>query len=111
MQSSAFNTVCVAVFALVMTACSGEESTATQDAASADVAKALGFDPAELDDGIKPGDDFFAYVNGKWIAENEIPADRSRYGAFDILRDKSDEDVKAIIEETSATENEEGSDQ
>jgi putative endopeptidase len=71
----------------------------------------LGFDPAELDDGIKPGDDFFAYVNGKWIAENEIPADRSRYGAFDILRDKSDEDVKAIIEEASATENEEGSDQ
>ncbi len=111
MRSSAFNTVCVAVFALIMTACSGEESTATQDAASADVAKALGFDPAELDDGIKPGDDFFAYVNGKWIAENEIPADRSRYGAFDILRDKSDEDVKAIIEEASATDNEEGSDQ
>ena len=71
----------------------------------------LGFDPAELDDGIKPGDDFFAYVNGKWIAENEIPADRGRYGAFDILRDKSDQDVKAIIEEASATENEEGSDQ
>ncbi len=111
MRSSAFNTVCVAVFALIMTACSGEESTATQDAASADVAKALGFDPAELDDGIKPGDDFFAYVNGKWIAENEIPADRSRYGAFDILRDKSDEDVKAIIEEASATDNAEGSDQ
>jgi len=111
MRSNAFNAVCVAVFALIMTACSGEESTATQDAASADVAKALGFDPAELDDGIKPGDDFFAYVNGKWIAENEIPADRSRYGAFDILRDKSDEDVKAIIEEASATENEEGSDQ
>ncbi len=111
MRSNAFNAVCVAVFALIMTACSGEESTATQDAASADVAKALGFDPAELDDGIKPGDDFFAYVNGKWIAENEIPADRSRYGAFDILRDKSDEDVKAIIEEASAKENEEGSDQ
>ena len=111
MRSSAFNAVCIAVFALVMTACSGEESTATQDAAPSDVAKTLGFDPAELDDGIKPGDDFFAYVNGKWIAENEIPADRGRYGAFDILRDKSDEDVKAIIEETSATENEEGSDQ
>ena len=111
MRSSAFNTVCVAVFALIMTACSDEESTATQDATPADVAKALGFDPAELDDGIKPGDDFFAYVNGKWIAENEIPADRSRYGAFDILRDKSDEDVKAIIEEASANENEEGSDQ
>ena len=58
---------------------------------------ALGFDPDELDNAIHPGDDFFAYVNGKWVAANEIPADRSRYGAFDMLRDKSDDDVRAII--------------
>ena len=72
---------------------------------------ALGFDPDELDNAIHPGDDFFAYVNGKWVAANEIPADRSRYGAFDMLRDKSDEDVRAIIEEASASDNEAGSDE
>jgi putative endopeptidase len=97
---------------LVVGGCSkdrADNAVDTSGAVESDLS--LGFDPAELDDGIKPGDDFFAYVNGKWIAENEIPADRSRYGAFDILRDKSDEDVKAIIEEASATENEEGSDQ
>ena len=97
---------------LVVGGCSKDRADNAVDTSGAlESDPSLGFDPAELDDGIKPGDDFFAYVNGKWIAENEIPADRSRYGAFDILRDKSDEDVKAIIEEASATENEEGSDQ
>ena len=97
---------------LVVGGCSKDRADNAVDTSGAlESDPSLGFDPAELDDGIKPGDDFFAYVNGKWIAENEIPADRSRYGASDILRDKSDEDVKAIIEEASATENEEGSDQ
>jgi putative endopeptidase len=97
---------------LVVGGCSKDRADNAVDTSGAlESDPSLGFDPAELDDGIKPGDDFFAYVNGNWIAENEIPADRSRFGAFDILRDKSDEDVKAIIEEASATENEEGSDQ
>ncbi|MDA0651096.1 MAG: M13 family metallopeptidase, partial [Proteobacteria bacterium] len=97
---------------LVVGGCSKDRADNAVDTSGAlESDPSLGFDPAELDDGIKPGDDFFAYVNGKWIAENEIPADRSRYGAFDILRDKSDEDVKAIIEEASAIQNEEGSDQ
>ena len=47
---------------------------------------------------IKPGDDFFMYVNGKWLAETEIPADKSSYGGFRILRDEAQEDVKVIIE-------------
>ena len=104
--------VCLLLATLVVGGCSKDRADNAVDTSGAlESDPSLGFDPAELDDGIKPGDDFFAYVNGKWIAENEIPADRSRYGAFDILRDKSDEDVQAIIEEASATENEEGSDQ
>lgn len=96
----------------ITSGCSNEQSgDATHSTTAPSRAPISGFDPAELDDAVHPGDDFFAYVNGRWIAENKIPADRSRYGAFDILRDKSDEDVKAIIEEASATENEEGSDQ
>jgi putative endopeptidase len=96
----------------ITSGCAKEQSgDATHSTTAPSGAPISGFDPAELDDAVHPGDDFFAYVNGKWIAENEIPADRSRYGAFDILRDKSDEDVKAIIEEASATESEDGSDQ
>ena len=43
------------------------------------------------DTSVKPGDDFFRYVNGTWIAAMDIPADRSRYGSFDLLREKSEQ--------------------
>ena len=54
---------------------------------------------ANMDPAVKPGDDFFRYCNGGWIARTEIPADRASVGAFLILRDKSDRRVKGIIEE------------
>ncbi|MFN3940643.1 MAG: hypothetical protein ACK4IY_08635, partial [Chitinophagales bacterium] len=34
--------------------------------------------PSSLDSTFKPGDDFYAFVNAKWIAANPIPADKSR---------------------------------
>ena len=112
MKVRTVSTLALVVFALLLASCAEDHSAESDSAPSAsDLSQSLGFDPAELDEALHPGDDFFAYVNGKWVTENEIPADRSRYGAFDILRDKSDEDVKAIIEAASATENEEGSDQ
>ena len=70
-----------------------------------------GIDLAAMDTTVKPGDDFFAYVNGTWIAETEMPADKSRYGAFDRLRDESQEAVKAIIEESSNGDFPKGSDE
>ncbi len=103
--------VCAAVPLFLFGCAQDQSADKDADTAAAMAGKSLGFDPAELDESVQPGDDFFAYVNGKWVAENEIPADRSRYGAFDMLRDKSDEDVRTIIEEASAKENEEGSDE
>ena len=64
-----------------------------------------------MDTTYHPGDNFQMYVNGKWISETEIPSDKSRYGIFAILRDKSQDDVKKIIESSAATENESGSDE
>src|SRR5512147_86031 len=63
---------------------------------------AWGIDLTARDMNVKPGDDFFHYANGTWLANTPIPPDRTRWGAFDILRDKSDRDVKAIIEEVAA---------
>lgn len=51
-----------------------------------------------MDTLVKPGDNFEAYVNGTWLKNTKIPADKSSYGAFDFIYDKSQEDVKAIIE-------------
>ena len=44
---------------------------------------------------VKPGDDFFRYANGKWLATFQMPADKARFGSFDALGDKSETDVKS----------------
>ncbi len=58
---------------------------------------------------IDPGDDFFEYVNGTWLENTEIPADRASIGTFYYLRDKAEEDVKAIIDEAASGHHEPGS--
>ncbi len=61
-----------------------------------------GFDPAYLAADIKPGDDFNAYANKKWIDANPLPPEFSRIGAFTLLGEKSTYDVKALMDELAA---------
>ncbi|ANU06931.1 M13 family metallopeptidase [Paraurantiacibacter namhicola] len=61
-----------------------------------------GFDPSLVDQSVDPGDDFFAYANGRWIAQNPIPDEYTRYGAFNLLREKSTSDVKTLIDDLVA---------
>jgi putative endopeptidase len=70
-----------------------------------------GIDLDAMDTSVRPGDDFFAYVNGTWVAQTEMPADKSRYGVFDKMRDESQEAVKAIIEESASGDFPKGSDE
>ena len=60
------------------------------------------FDVSELDRSVSACADFDAYANGKWIAANPIPADRTRWGAFDALREKSLEAQHALVERAAA---------
>lgn len=54
---------------------------------------------------VKPGDDFFNYAGGTWYKNFEMPADRTRYGAFDALAIRSENQIQAIIESiTSSSE-------
>ena len=62
-----------------------------------------------MDTSVKPGDDFYRYVNGKWMDKTEIPADRSSWGGFAILRDLSDKRRREVIEEAAAGQNAPGS--
>lgn len=55
-----------------------------------------------MDLSVKPNDNFFKFVNGKWVDETEIPADRTRWGSFDELRQRTDEDALAILNEAVA---------
>jgi putative endopeptidase len=50
-----------------------------------------------FDQAISPKEDFFRYVNGSWLKNYEIPADRAGYGSFTILREESEESVREII--------------
>ncbi len=53
----------------------------------------------ELDPGIRPQDDLFRHVNGRWLARTEIPADRARDSAFRILADEAENAVHEIVAE------------
>ncbi|GAB3112328.1 M13 family metallopeptidase [Janibacter alkaliphilus] len=59
-------------------------------------------EPLARDPHVRPQDDLFGHVNNPWIESVEIPADRGRYGVFDMLRERSEEQVREIIEEVSA---------
>ncbi|MCE9522405.1 MAG: M13 family metallopeptidase [Alphaproteobacteria bacterium] len=59
---------------------------------------AWGLDLAAMDRTIEPGDDFFRHVGGTWMKTTQIPADRSRWGSFNILAAKSEDDVRDAIE-------------
>ena len=61
----------------------------------------FGIDLAAQNDAVKPGDDFYRYVDGHWLANEKIPADRATWGSFAALREQADADVKSIIEATA----------
>ncbi|MDR1431402.1 MAG: peptidase M13 [Propionibacteriaceae bacterium] len=61
----------------------------------------------DLDPGVRPADDLFRHVNGRWLATAEIPADRSATGAFIQLRDAAEEAIRDIV--TSLSDSQPGS--
>ncbi len=69
-----------------------------------------GIDASTFDKTVRPQDDFFRHVNGTWLAKTPIPADKASYGAFDMLFDKSEVDLRAIVEEAAKAGGAPGSD-
>ena len=62
----------------------------------------FGFDLNGMDTSVAAGADFNRYANGTWLANTPIPADKASYGMFTVLRDRSDANLRAIIEESAA---------
>ena len=98
---------------LVVAACGQEAKEPAVEEPKAEEPKALvsGIDLTGMDTSVRPGDDFFEYVNGAWVNATEMPADKSRYGLFDMLRDESQENVKAIIEKSATGDFAKGTDE
>lgn len=91
--------ISLVVVAIIMASCNKKEELIS------------GVTISNMDTLVNPGDNFDAYVNGTWVKKNKIPAHKTSYGAFDILYDQSQKDVKAIIEEASKGSFAEGSDE
>ena len=60
-----------------------------------------GIDLSNVDAGARPQDDLFGHVNGRWLADYEIPADRATDGAFRALFDRAEIQVRDLITEVS----------
>lgn len=70
-----------------------------------------GINKENMDTSTKPGDNFDTYVNGTWKKNTKIPDDKASYGAGYMVYEKSQEDVKAIIEASSKGDFAPGSDE
>jgi putative endopeptidase len=58
-----------------------------------------GYDASAMNSAVKPGDDFFAYVNGSWDKRTEIAPDRTFAGIDSVLNDQIERDVRTIVED------------
>ena len=86
-----------------------EQATVVQQSEPAPTPVAVelvsGIDKSGFDESIRIQDDLFGYVNNGWVAATEMPADKARWGTFDALGEKSQEDVRTLVEEVSMASN------
>jgi putative endopeptidase len=104
MSSRRFNCAVAALFLFTTTIAFAEDAKPATPAAPITAQRygTWGIDLDGMDRSVKPGDDFFKYVNGKWAATTQIPADKSGYGAFAVLGDLSEARVHALLDRWSA---------
>ena len=96
MKNALLLTASVIASFTVLSACA-PSGDATSDAAATSAAVApaaklgsFGIDLTAKDESVHPGDAFFQFVNGGWLERTEIPADRSRFGSFNVLADRAE---------------------
>ena len=63
--------------------------------------KTPGINTSYMNTAVSPKDNFFQFVNGTWLKNTEIPADKTRWGSFDELRQNTDKDALAILKEAT----------
>lgn len=61
------------------------------------------------DESVRPVDDFYQYATGGWRKANPLPAEYGRYGSFEVLEQKTNQQLRDLIEELSKTQHPQGS--
>ena len=85
---------------LGLTACSSSDKQEVTTVAQAEIQS--GIEKQNFDTHVRHQDDFYYSVNGKWLANTPIPADKSNYGSFSVLYEQSQASLRQIIEESAA---------
>jgi len=99
------NTMALLSVSSIFLACGGSEQPTV-----APEVKAI--DVTYMDSTVSPSDDFFKFVNGKWLAKTEIPGDQGRWGSFNELREVNNKVVLSVLETASKSgKYEDGTDQ
>ncbi len=90
-------------FALLalLAGCQNHEAESDQ-ANNAPAALESGVDKDGMDLSVRPQDDYYAYANGTWLKNTEIPADQSGWGSYMTMRNESLGQLKTIIEDVAA---------
>ena len=100
-------TLLFAGMSLSLMACHHDSTKTAVDTSATKAISGITLD--NMDSEVRAQDDFYRHVNGKWLNEFKLPADKSNYGAFTQLAELSRERVKKIINDVSATDNPAGS--
>jgi putative endopeptidase len=91
------------------------EGTGGAAAAKATAAKgqtlSTGIATQYIESSVRPQDDFFEYLNGKWLKSVEIPSDKSSWGSFMELRENTLPQLRGIIEKVAAKNAAKGTDE
>ncbi|WP_286269512.1 M13 family metallopeptidase [Thalassotalea hakodatensis] len=107
----------ISIATILLSACSeqttsttvSQEASVENTAETSTTAKAelgsFGVDLTARNLTVKPGDDFFMYASGNWYDNYEMPADKTRYGAFNALAERSEKQVKEIIDDVTSRDN------
>ncbi|WP_293826621.1 M13-type metalloendopeptidase [uncultured Brevundimonas sp.] len=93
---------CSACIVVALTGGAASAQDHSHGAAAAHPFGTWGFDLAGRDTTVKPGDDFNEYANGTYLRTTDIPADKARFGPFDVLYENAQAQLKSIIETSAA---------
>jgi predicted metalloendopeptidase len=90
----------VALSLVGLSACASNSAPQTSAAKMPDVRQSphSGLDLKYLDSSVRPQDDLYRYMNGKWLQSFQLPPDKSRVGSFSNIEDATEEQLRAIVE-------------
>src|SRR5688572_3400089 len=97
------------IAATLLVACAKKPEEPAPAVAARPAFGSFGVDLAQMDKSVRPGDDFYRYVNGKWLDTTEIPPDKSYYGTVITVVEKTEADLHAIVDELAAGKHAPGS--